>query len=640
MTHQKLHASSRPAVKREYFRHGLILLLLLIPFLLACWLVKLYAVDTPFNDDLTFAEDWVKYKNHTLAFGDFFTAHMEHRVAVPRMIAVGLHMVFGHDLRWQNFTTLALLFGTGWNLLAIWKRTTASTLQSSWLPLLLISSLLFCAVQWQALLWPIMFEVFVPLFCFTLALRLWMSSLNHWMVLAISAVCALAGTLSFGNGVLAWVLLPMTMLTARAGLDRRTKWILFIVWMTIAAITLGLYTHNLRNAAPAQFSYGQGTEETVGHDFKYFLLNFHKALSFASALLGCHLSRGLHLQNIEAAEMIGGFSLTLFTLIVLWLFKHRRDKALILSAAPWVTLGLYSVGTAMLITMARLWLTRSNALAITGRYVSHPIPLTIALVALVFIPGRKLLEKNPGWRTAGAVAGGALFVLICTQWIYGARMMELWAQSRLQGKALILFTKIMPNYDFLASVGGEGAYTGKVVSEMDAAGSLRTGLLSKTDLNQFRVSKFPLTAKQASFKGLRRNTDGAFEAEGFSELPGKRPADLVIFTHRDKPGEYKMFAIGTLTALPRYIQDTTYRDQEFMATIPINAQLTARWDGHISVISMPPEKSDIDAWALDAEKMTVYRIVDDRIQAHPKLSKLIYPNSDNAKDAPATEDKK
>lgn len=622
----------------DRLRHALTLALLLIPFLLACWFVKIYAVDTPFNDDFTFAEDWVKYKNHALAFGDFFTAHMEHRVAVPRMIAVGLHLVFGHDLRWQNFMTLALLLGTGWNILVIWKRTCQASVPASWLPLLLISSLLFCAIQWQALLWPIMFEVFVPIFCFTLALRLWVSSVNHWVVLAISALCAVAGTLSFGNGVLSWVLLPITMLIARSGLDRRTKWLLFIVWMAMAAVTLGLYTHNLRNAAPAQFAYGQGSEETVGHDFKYFLLNFDKALSFASALLGCHLSRGLHLQNIEAAEMIGGISLSLFSLVLVYLFIHRRDKALLLSAAPWVTLGLYSIGTAMLITMARLWLTRSNALAITGRYVCHPIPLTIALIALLFMVGRRWQVKHPSVSTAGAVLGGTLLMLIGTQWVYGVRMMELWAESRLQGKALILFAKVMPNTDYLASVAGEGAYAGKVIAEMHEAGSLRTGLLSGADLNQFRVSKFTLTPKQAIFKGLRRNTEGEFEAEGYSEIPGKRPADLVIFTHRTKPGEYKMFAFGTLMALPRYIQDTTYRDNEFMATIPLNAQLTSRWDGHINVISMPPEKSDIDAWALDVEKMTVYRILDDRIQAHPKLSKLIYPNSASSKEPRAREE--
>lgn len=619
-------------------RQVLLLLLLLAPFIAACWLVKLHAVDTPFYDDFTFAEDWIKYKNHSLAFSELFSAHMEHRVAVPRMIALGLHLVFGNDLRWQNFTTLALLFGTGWNLLVIWRRTSGATLQESWLPLFLISSLLFCAIQWQALLWPIMFEVFVPLFGFTLALRLWMSSLNHWCVLGISVVCAVAGMLSFGNGVLSWVLLPVAMLVAREGLDRRARWTLLAVWMVCAGLAIGLYTHNLRNAAPEQFAYGQGSEETVGHDFKYFILHLDKALSFASALLGCHLSRGLHLPNIEAAEVMGGISLALFTSLLLWLIRNRRDALLIRAAAPWVLLGFYSIGTALLITLARLWLTRSNALAVTGRYICHPIPLTIALIALVFIMGRRLVKLYPSLRTTGLVAGGALFVLIGTQWIYGARMMELWSQTRLQGKALMLFTSVMPNHDHLAPLAGEGGYAGRIIKDMVATGSLRTRLLTNVKLNQFGISKYVLNGKQAGFEGLRRNTDGAFEAEGFSELPGKRPADLVIFTYRTKPSDYRIFAIGATTVLPRFLQDSTYRDYEFMATLPLSPRLTARWDGHVSAISAPPEKADIDAWALDVEKMMVYRIPDNRIVAHPKLSKLIYPNSDKLKESPVIEE--
>lgn len=640
MFRQKLQAFSRCLFTATHLRNALTLLVLLVPFFTACWLVHLYAVDTPFNDDFTFAEDWVKYKNHTLEFGDLFTAHMEHRVAVPRMISLGLHMVFGPDLRWQNFTTLLLMLGTAWNLLVLWQRTIGTSLRASWLPLLLMSSVFFCAIQWQALLWPIMFEVFVPIFGFTLALRLWMSSLNHWWALGISAVCALAGTLSFGNGVLAWVLLPIIMLVAREGLEKRTRWALLAAWMIFTGITLGLYLHNFRNAAPPQFAYGQGHDETVGHDLKFFLMHLDKALSFASALLGCHLSRGLHLQNIRAAEVIGGISLGLFTLSLAYLWKNRRDSLLIRSVTPWVLLGMFSIGTALLITMGRLWLTRSNALAVTGRYVSHPIPLTIALIALLFILGRRLVAQHPSLRTMGTVAGGAFLFLICAEWIYGARMMELWSQTRLQGKSLLLFAKVMPSDDYLASVAGEGEYAGRIIKEMAETGSLRTRLLRNLDLKQFRISKITLSSKQASFAGLRRYNDGDFVAEGFSELSGKRPADLVIFTYHTKPGEYKMFAIGALTTLPRYIQDTTYRDHEFMATLPLNAQFTSRWDGHVSVIKVPPEKLDIDAWALDVEKMTVYRILDDRIVAHPRLSKLIYPNSDRPKESPVTDDTK
>src|SRR5205085_1497006 len=113
-------------------------------------------------------------------------------------------------LRWQNGCTLLLLLGTYWNLLAIWRHTTGATLRSSWLPLLLMSFVLFCSVQWAALLWPILFEIFVPLFCLTLMLRIWLSRVNPWLALGISVVLCVTAMLSFANGPLLWVLLPFS----------------------------------------------------------------------------------------------------------------------------------------------------------------------------------------------------------------------------------------------------------------------------------------------------------------------------------------------------------------------------------------------------------------------------------------------
>jgi hypothetical protein len=105
-----------------------------LPGLILALLVYENAVDTPFFDDFTFLEDWIKYKNGTLHFGDLFTAHMEHRVVLPRFIALGLHLILGRDLRWQNVTTLLLLWGTAWNVIRIFGKTTGSSVRSAWTP--------------------------------------------------------------------------------------------------------------------------------------------------------------------------------------------------------------------------------------------------------------------------------------------------------------------------------------------------------------------------------------------------------------------------------------------------------------------------------------------------------------------------
>mgnify|MGYP001335331014 CR=1 FL=1 len=90
-----------------------VLLLTLVPFAVMARLIHVYAVDTPFNDDWTFLEDWMKWKQGLLSVGDLFTAHMEHRVTVARALALLGHWIGGSDLRWQNAYTVLLLLGMG-----------------------------------------------------------------------------------------------------------------------------------------------------------------------------------------------------------------------------------------------------------------------------------------------------------------------------------------------------------------------------------------------------------------------------------------------------------------------------------------------------------------------------------------------
>ena len=45
---------------------------------------------------------------------------------------------------------------------------------------------LFCSIQRQDILWPILLEAYISVFSFTLCLRVWRSDVNPWLALAIS----------------------------------------------------------------------------------------------------------------------------------------------------------------------------------------------------------------------------------------------------------------------------------------------------------------------------------------------------------------------------------------------------------------------------------------------------------------------
>lgn len=585
-------------------------MLILAPFLATVLLLRLYLVDTPFSDDWTFIEDWIKLKAGSLTLGQLFTAHMEHRVTVPRLLALSAHLIGGGDLRWQNAITMLVLMGTGWNLVQMLKTTTGSTVSALWLPLFLMSAMLFCAVQWQGFLWPILFEAYIPVFMLTIVLRVWLSALRPWFAFAISAVAALIGMWSFGNGPLTLVLVPVLFWTLRESLTRRERWQLSIAWSIFALAAVGLYSLNFTNAVPQQFSYGQGADTTVHHSVTVFLQKLPEAPQFIIAVLGSHLSRGLHVDNLFCAELVGGLSVGFFAAVLGLLWTERKDLAFIRALTPWLLLGLFSIGTAVFTAIGRMWVSRTAVVAISLRYVSHAVPLTIALIAAVSLIVLKKGQRITWVPQAVTLVAGALAMLLLTQWDYGIRNMELWQQSRLQGKALLMFAKVLPNHDALGPVGGDGGYTVRLALEMERLGIMHPPLLQDLGLKHFRVSEKNLTPKRAAFFDLKAKPNGQMTATGYSELTSGRPADLVLFTSQTGNEPETIFAIGTLEGVPRYLYFATKRDREYEATPQLTPEWTSRWAGPISLVKSPAADAKIRAWALDVERMEVHRIPD------------------------------
>jgi hypothetical protein len=611
----------------------MVLAALILPGLFMTDLVRTYVVDTPFYDDFTFIEDWVRLKKGELHLGDLFTAHMEHRVILPRFMALGLHIVFGRDLRWQNITTLLLVWGSAGLLVRIFLRSAGVTLRQAAFPLLLFSMLIFCAIQWQGLLWPICFEIYIPLFTLALSIYLWQAMRNPAAALILAALSAVAGTTSFASGALTWVLMLPLFWVSRDDLDKRQRIRFVGAWLIMAAITLGLYTMNFKNAVPAQFAYGQGSEVTLHSDVDYFIHNLDKAATFLPAVLGGHLSRGLNLHNLYTAQQVGAVSLAALGLFGVLAWIYRKEHRLLQDALPWFAIGGYSVGTAFMITVGRLWRSRSGSLAVDGRYASHAIPLSIALVALAFLFGRRFKDQRPWLAPLGWVAGGALFMLVSTQWIYGSRMMEIWQQARLQGKALLHFTKVFPNKDFLGQVSGEAKYGADLILEMERLKLLSEPLAESLDLPQRHLaeSKADLRPRLGQFRLLQRLRDGTMIADGFAELPDRRPADLILFTWSPSPGVDRIFGLTTLDRMPRYFAECSYKDYEFCSVTTFGPADTSQWQPKISLATVPPEGATITAWAVDIQRRRVLRIDDARALPSARLPRGIYPNSEPPK---------
>ena len=504
----------------------LVLLVILTPAFRAVWDVSENTVNSPHYDDFTFTEDWLKYKEGTLTLGDLFSMHMEHRVTLPRMMAIAAHILGGSDIRWQNVYTLLLLFGMLWNLVVIWRRTTGATLRESWLPLLLMSSVLFCAIQWQPIMWAILFEAYVPIFAFTVILRIGTTRMNPWVGLVCNALLCVAAMLSFGNGLITWMLAPFSMWFQRPDLSVRTRGSLLGAWVVVAATALALHFCNYHNSVQPQFAYGadkqmnamDSIKHSLGNDYTAFVV---KAASFTAGVLGGHLSRGLHMQNIVLAQVMGGISIVLLLLGLGWMLKNFRDTELFPKVMPWALLGLFALGTAMLIMLGRVGLTRSGSGAILPRYTCHAVPLTLALIALAWIWGRRLLPRLPALRTLGLLTAGGLLVLSGIEWVYGELRMELWFNARMQGKALMTFAEVIPDKSILGQIAGDGGYCADILQRLGKVHAAPFPLLKDLRLDNFRISsKKVLKHRLAGFDELHETKSAGTENPQQAQAPG------------------------------------------------------------------------------------------------------------------------
>ena len=603
-----------------------IVLLILLPPLVAIWLTQDNLVNAPHYDDFTFLDDWLKFKKGELTWAELFNVHLEHRITVPRMIAIGLHIIGGPDLRWQNALTLLLMLGMLWNITVIWCRGTGRTLRDSWLPLFLMSATLFCTTQWQTLLWPILFEIMIPIWALTQMVSIWTSRMNAWTALALSVLLGAASMLCFASGLLLWVLLPLCIAFIRPELPGSLRRNLLLTWLGLFIVALGLYFGtNYHNAAPEAFAFHfteqMTAKDTMTNSLKAVAEDPLKAVLFVCATLGTHLCRGMNLNNVQVAEGLGALSIIALTFVIAWIILRGRNRETLSKVSPWVIIGLYSAANGVLLMLGRIAVGKWISTALTPRYVSHAIPLTIALIALACIIGGRMMKKCPRLPVAGFIAGGAFAFLLLTQWIYGALRMDLWKNARLQGRALMLFAGkgVMPTHEFLGSLSGDGNYGATIIQELDALGQFQFPLLKSRSMNEFHMSKEPLPERLASFDELRLTTDGGLYAEGFAEIRAGRPADLIIFTTPDAEGAEHIFGLTHLDRLPLYLRYGTIKDGDWCSMDEVTPDLTSRWQPFISIATIPPHGARITAWALDVtfSKPRAYRIPDNRVSPDP-----------------------
>ncbi|MGI8604003.1 MAG: hypothetical protein ACR2OZ_13575 [Verrucomicrobiales bacterium] len=499
-----------PGLVRTRWLRVVAWILIVIPPSVAARLIADHQVNIPFLDDWMFTPMYEKAARGELTINDLFVVQMEHRLAVPRLILVALYYLAPGAFALQNWITFGLLVFIGFNVAVLFRRT-GLRFSQRWLPMLLMSVTLFSPVLYQILLWPMMFQVVLPVASLTAALAIvGAGSWPLWVRFAGCVVCALTATLSFASGLLVWPLLLVAILFERSVTSRARK-VFAVLWLAAAAITALLYFHDLRNSTDPSFAYGAaGGEDTASRGASAVWSSPLGTAAFVIRVLGSPFGRGTSASMMAQALWTGLISVAVLGGVSVLFWLRRRQLPEPGRLAPWWLLAAYSVGTATMIAAGRMWATRSGDNALTPRYIIHALPFALSVIALLAVCWHWLRSRHSARREPlAAGAGAAVAVFLTWQWVlwvHGAAMMNVWESARLRGAAHTLFFKLRDRVDLKGEVAGMTP----LARRMDDLGLLRPPMLTDTNLNQFRVSRNPPTRSSNRFASLSQTQRGKY----------------------------------------------------------------------------------------------------------------------------------
>ena len=606
-------SAPRPRPGVVAFLRGLLPALgLWIPSLVASGLVAFHAVNVPFFDDWWLADDWLRFRAGQLSWGDLFQVQMEHRLVLPRALSLLMHGLFGGDLRAQTGLTLLFLQLIALMMLWLLKRSLGPLKGLNWGIGFALMLAIFSPVQWQPMLWPIIFTMYLSAALFLAAVAVWFTRWPDWVALVLSLLAAIGGTLTFATGMLIWGLVPLAILLARPTSLWRRRWIHLAVWIAVCAVTLGLYFQDTHNSVHPEYAYGQGDQNTMGHSLDFVRQHPAKLPPFVAAALGGNLARGHQFENIATATTLGFAAITAFVAACAalgWMARRDGLKSLV-PALPWVLVGSFSAATAVMLAFGRMWIGDGLPQAITPRYTTHAIFLTAALPPLLALAGRRWWPRG---RVVGLVALTFLVALQITQWTYGANMMEIWRNARLSDLALTRFVKLLVHNKAEAAfsgTAGNGEFGCRVALELDRQNFLDPPMVPDDRLSNLRVERKALEpGRQAGFTGWETGADGKVTVSGYATVGGGRPADLVLFT-QEKDGDDRIVALRQPVAIGTAAGPKIHRDYEFTRVVKPESPERYNWSGVPVVLGSVDPAVPIRAWAYDALRRRVFPVPD------------------------------
>jgi len=348
--------------------------LYLIPVVLLIGFVANFSVNVPIDDEWRLANLFEKIAAGNINFNDFWALHSNHRIVFPKIIIAVLAFASQWNINYQLCLSIGLAVITFIAMYSLSSMQVEKTKDDLWHLANILTCILLCSlVQYENWLWGFQLAWFLVNLCFVSAVYALLS--NHkllpYIKISIAAVFCFIASFSLAQGLLSWLAaIPAVVALEGNVVEKRKR---LILWILLFFATCAIYSIDYHPSRKTSIISLLNKPLVV---IDYFL-----------SLLGSPIVR---LSGISALVglLIFGIFLFLAVRFVIKISEHRE-------ALPWLSIGLFSVLSALFITAGRAEFGAIQAIE-SSRYTSNSILLLIALVQLgqLFARGKSATNRN------------------------------------------------------------------------------------------------------------------------------------------------------------------------------------------------------------------------------------------------------
>ena len=562
----------------------LIWLVALAPMIYLTFLVCRYGVNIPMLDDWEMAPLIVKAHTGGLRFADIFGQQEEARTILPKILFI-LSSRGAWDVREQMMLSIVICWLTASGIFVLLRRLDLSVVALGlcfWLAVLTIFSL----AQYELWIFASGFPSFLVALFVVLGLVTVGAQFSTGWKFSICVALAAASSFTLPHGLLCWGL-TFPILFAVQRVPRWPAWLgLWLVSATICGVI-----------------YFWGYEKPAYHPQFAPAAPFLEYLRFVFIFLGGGMVNSFTQNRFPVATAFGLLQLLIFFGALVITMRRIRDRAFLAKVMPWLALGFYSLGSALLAALGRIGFGAEYAGS--SRYVTFSLYLTVAVIVLAAILFRDFfvggLRERKSIAVLTLILGVAYLVPFTRAQANGLYFLRRYSVDTRLAHAAVLFSPAFNASKVIQKIayppGAERVI--RDAAALDALKLLRPALVHTSNVNALPHQSADGIAASGSCETI--SADGElYHASGWALLNSKRrQADCVVVAYALPGTDPILFSIS----------DSIVMQWQLARRAPGHDYLWSGWSATFPKSAVPPG-AGLSFWAFDADERGLYLLND------------------------------